>query len=601
MPLTGELEHLPIIDVIQLIHSTRKSGTLNVYSSKGEGQLVFNSGYIVGATHSNEKMRIGQILCEHKIITSDDLDKALRIQEKTGDDRKPLIATLLEHCGLSKGSAFKSLETLIELTIVEMISWSKGFFSLEIDKIHIFDEYRYLPTQLQEINLDTQMVLLDALRIFDEKVHAGEIQIVDEPLDVMPDVQSRAECTVENSDHDLILSDDILGLADLDKIERKKPLIFKSLETFDPSEIHRQVINKALPELTGAEASKLAEFLVEGARPLPLDESGPTVNTAQAIIMYSSDEFIQHAVMTVCKNEGRLVFVTADSKDLDDLIDRVRSKELEPILIFDAPDESAAGFSYDLLVGTRTHKMELFPEVSFIQLTSPSDYSFTLQSLNSGVRATLPKPRLEQRRETFVADMSNFLHTLQGYISNCYDAERRQHFTRLRNRLTGFHRLSKAPEISLSILQFIGEVFERSLTLIVDKTELVAERCIGVLADKGQGVTASQKFRFPITEDSIFQQVITDGKLFYGPIKEDSLEEYLFTKIGAPLESTILLVPLQSNQRTVTLTYADFGNNSCKHVPIDFIEFFVALAGIAVENALFRRQLEKSSKPREQH
>jgi len=230
MPLTGELEHLPIVDVIQLIHSTRKSGTLNVYSRKGEGQLVFNSGYIVGASHSSEKLRIGQILCECRIISADDLEKALAVQNDAGDDRKPLIATLLDHCGLSKEAAFKSLETLIELTIVEMISWTKGFFSLEIDKVHIFDEYRYLPTQLQEINLDTQMVLLDALRIFDEKVHAGEIQIVDEPLEKMPDLPSADKPVEEEPDTEVLLSDDILGLADLDKIERKKPHVFKTLE-----------------------------------------------------------------------------------------------------------------------------------------------------------------------------------------------------------------------------------------------------------------------------------------------------------------------------------------------------------------------------------
>ena len=84
MPLTGELEHLPIVDVIQLIHSTRKSGTLNVYSRKGEGQLVFNKGYIVSATHSSERLKIGKILLESQIIDQAELDKALEIQEQSG-------------------------------------------------------------------------------------------------------------------------------------------------------------------------------------------------------------------------------------------------------------------------------------------------------------------------------------------------------------------------------------------------------------------------------------------------------------------------------------------------------------------------------------
>lgn len=601
MPLTGELEHLPIVDVIQLIHSTRKSGTLNVYSRKGEGQLVFNSGYIVGASHSNEQLRIGQILCECKIITPDDLDKALKVQESAGDKRKPLIATLLDHCGLSKEAAFKSLETLIELTIVEMISWTKGFFSLEIDKIHIFDEYRYLPTQLQELNLDTQMVLLDALRIFDEKVHAGEIQIVDEPLDEIPDLQPKEETAEEFHDEGTVLSEDILGLADLDKIERKKPHVFKSLEAFDPSEIHRQIINKSLPELTDSETSQLTNFLSEAVKPAFYEEGNTTVTTSQAIIMYSGDEFLQHAVLTVCKNDGLMVFVTAEAKELDDLINRTRSKGLEPILVFGVPDDTSDGFSKDTLTTTRARKMELYPEISFVQLTAPTDLPFTLQSYSDGARAVLPKPNMSDRRETFCEDMISFLNTFRTYIHSCYNAERREHFARLRNSLTGLRLLNKAPEISLLILQFVSESFERSMTLIVDKNELVAERSVGMQAEKDQGVAAAQKFRFPIAEDSIFQHVIRDGELFYGPIKDSALEEHLFPKIGAPLESTILIVPLQSNNRTITLTYADFGNNHSKHIPIDFIEFFVAQAGIAMENALFRRQLGKSSSPQEQH
>ena len=241
MPLTGELEHLPIVDVIQLIHSTRKSGTLNVYSRKGEGQLVFNNGYIVSATHSSERLKIGRILLESKIINQEELEKALTIQELSGDDRKPLIATLLEHCGLSKDAAYKALETLIEMTVVEMISWTRGIFTMDVDEIAVADDYRYLPRQLQTVSLDTQMVLMDALRIFDEKVHTGEIELSEEPLleDPLQQYQQQEPAESESltddggsDEADLVVSEDILGLADLDKVKRKKPHVFKGLEAF---------------------------------------------------------------------------------------------------------------------------------------------------------------------------------------------------------------------------------------------------------------------------------------------------------------------------------------------------------------------------------
>ena len=346
MPLTGELEHLPIVDVIQLIHSTRKSGTLNVYSRKGEGQLVFNNGYIVSATHSSERLKIGRILLESKIINQEELEKALTIQELSGDDRKPLIATLLEHCGLSKDAAYKALETLIEMTVVEMISWTRGIFTMDVDEIAVADDYRYLPRQLQTVSLDTQMVLMDALRIFDEKVHTGEIELSEEPLleDPLQQYQQQEPAESESltddggsDEADLVVSEDILGLADLDKVKRKKPHVFKGLEAFDPADIHRQVVQRTLPELAENDLEQLADYLSGLSTPYLYDSVAGSATRSQAVILYSCDEFLQHALMTVCKKEGILVFVTAEQNELDNLIERAQFKYLEPVLIFDRP------------------------------------------------------------------------------------------------------------------------------------------------------------------------------------------------------------------------------------------------------------------------
>ena len=560
MPLTGELEHLPIVDVIQLIHSTRKSGTLNVYSRKGEGQLVFNNGYIVGASHSNEKLKIGQILLEAEIVSRDDLDKALKIQQDAGDDRKPLIATLVENCGMSESAAFKALERLIEMTVVEMISWSRGLFSLDVDKILVCDDYKYLPAQLQEVNLDTQMVLLDALRIFDEKVHRGEITIVDEPLEQQPDLTS-GEPDFGDGTEEIVVSEDILGLADLDQVKRRKPRVFKSLESFDPSEIHRQVIAKSLPDISASQQDRLINFLTEAATP-NLAEDGTLIhaNRNQAIIMYTWDDFIQHAIMTICKKEGILIFITNQAEEIDGLIERAQERQLDPILVFGCPENGNSDFSRDSITLTRNEKHLKHPGISIIQLASPCDYSFALQSLNDGIRAVLPKPYYADRKDTFVEDIIDFLNTFQSYVRACFCEERREKFAKLRNSLSGLRLLSKAPDISLSVLQFVAEIFERSLTLIVDKSDVICERSIGITHDKSFGPAPPLKTRIPILENSLFREAVKGRKTYFGPAKDATLEECLYPEIGAPLESQILLLPLLSNDRVITLTYADFGN-----------------------------------------
>ncbi|NIQ96597.1 MAG: DUF4388 domain-containing protein [Desulfuromonadales bacterium] len=213
MSLTGDLEHLPIVDVIQLMNSTRKSGILNVSGRKGESQLVFKDGFIVSASHLNNSVRIGEVLVGRGAITEEALKQALEEQTKAGGGRAPLIVTLLEMGLVEEDQAYKGLQELIEMTIIEILTWKKGGFVLEANLKQAPDDYQYYPNDIKrEINIDTQSVLMDALRIFDEKMRDGELSIED-----------------ENEEESEITADD-LGLSDLDHLERKIPGVYAGLD-----------------------------------------------------------------------------------------------------------------------------------------------------------------------------------------------------------------------------------------------------------------------------------------------------------------------------------------------------------------------------------
>jgi len=239
-------------------------------------------------------------------------------------------------------------------------------------------------------------VLMDALRIFDEKVHSGEIQLSDEPLLENPLEQfeevKELERPEESDLEEVLVSEDLLGLANLDKLERKKPYIFKGLEAFDPADIHRQVIDETLPDIPNKGKEKLVSFLSGISTTYLGDDGLSTPSKSQAVIIYTCDEFLQHAIMTVCKKEGILVFVTSEKHELDNLIERALFKYLEPILVFGSPVAETSGFSKNSLIEVRSLKMLQYPQISIIQLASPLDFSFSLQSLNDGVRAVFPMP-----------------------------------------------------------------------------------------------------------------------------------------------------------------------------------------------------------------
>lgn len=181
--LAGNLEHLPIVDVMQLLHQTRKSGILRVKGRKGESQLVFKGGYMVSANHLNNRIRIGKILVDLNIITPEILDKALQIQGRAGAGRKPLIVTLVDQGLVNEKEAYRALEHLIEMAVLEILTWKRGSFTLEVIPTSVND-FRFYPGKLiSEINVDTQSVLMETLRIFDEKRRDGELADEESPED----------------------------------------------------------------------------------------------------------------------------------------------------------------------------------------------------------------------------------------------------------------------------------------------------------------------------------------------------------------------------------------------------------------------------------
>lgn len=222
MAFSGDLEHLSIIDVIQLLHTSRKSGSLVVKGRKGEVSLAFHDGYVVGAKHCDDATRIGSILMESGIVSQETLDKALELQRQAGSARKPLVATLVEAGLVNRDDAYRGLQALIEMTIVEILTWKKGSFALVMEPVQICDEYRYAPEILKEdLFLPTEHLLMDALRIYDERRRDGLISDEEEWA-----VIAGAGEPLSAAD----LSADDLGLGDMDEIQRKIPGVHAPLQ-----------------------------------------------------------------------------------------------------------------------------------------------------------------------------------------------------------------------------------------------------------------------------------------------------------------------------------------------------------------------------------
>lgn len=93
----------------------------------------------------------------------------------------------------------------------------------------------------------------------------------------------------------------------------------------------------------------------------------------------------------------------------------------------------------------------------------------------------------------------------------------------------------------------------------------------------------------------MFRDTIENGRFFYGESDDEVLKEYLFNGIGAPLRPTIILLPMKSNGKIMTLTYGDFGRKNVPPVQADELVILANLAGLVVENVLYRKLYKKAS------
>ncbi len=603
MAFTGDLEHLPIVDVIQLLNTTRKSGALTVRSEKGESKLIFSEGHIVSANHLNSSVCIGRVLRKMGVVSAEDLDQALEVQENAGDSRKPLIGTLIEMGKVKQEDAHNGLKKLVQLVVVELVGWIVGTFTLETEAISASDQCSYEPENMQQdIFLDAQMVLMDALRIFDEKQRDGtskELIFTDEELaleegeETLPqvDIPSQEKAAIPSETGEITADD--LGLDDLDKLEKKIPDVFRSIKIVDPADIHRQKVDEALGAFSLDEKDQFVSFLMRYSE-ASLAVAGRE-RQAWGVVLFSSDELISHSIMTMCKYEGALVFSTSDEEDLEPIIDQYMLKKIVPVLVFDEPELSEGSQSLENVTRVRQQKKENYPQLSVIQLASETDYRFIMQSYNDGVKAVFPKPSREIRSDSFVEDSMHFLETFLSYTKSLFSEQDQQMHRSLKDSTLELQELSDAPDISFAMLSVVSERFERSLTFIVRDGELMAERGIGVNADKSEGVSPPMKFSLSLSKPSAFSVAVDRGEVFYGECNDEVLRESLFKEIGAPKNSTILLLPMKRRGKTIALTYADFGQKEPALVQLDELVIFASQAGLVLENSLYRRQLEKSS------
>lgn len=582
MSFSGDLEHLPLIDVIQLLQQTSKSGTLRLTGARGECQLGFRDGSIVSANHPNTGFRIGSILIELGVITREALDLTLAEQALRGPHPPPLIALLVENGRVERKEAYRGLQTLIELTIVEVLTWAKGRFELDVEQVLVSDEYRYFPDRDEPPpQVSTQNILMEALRIFDEKKRDGTLN--QGSFDGGAGVDAAEE----------LISADDLGLADVENLRRRTPSAMGATEEQrHEDESHRRRIRKELDGYPAEAQQLLLDFLQRLGEPPSLVE-GPAAgeSLALAVILFSRDQLFSHTVMTSCAVRNTFVFATDEPQDLGHIVEQSLARDLSPLLVLDLPGPGpGASLETGATAAVRAIR-DRYPELRFIRLVEPGRDDLARSALTAGAVAALAKPDRAANPATFAADFIAFAEAFLAWLRQAGSPPGRVQLEDFRERLTELGKLSKPSEVALCLLQFVAAFFPRALTLLVSGTEVIEERSIGL--DGSRSVMPATKHRIPVEPSSLFASVVEGGPLYYGQPPEEPTLKLLHERIGEPHNPKIVVLPLKTGSgRVLALVYGDFGTAWATPVPIELLDIFSRHAGLVLDT------LKQPARPR---
>ncbi|WP_136515369.1 response regulator [Geomonas edaphica] len=565
MSFEGDLEHLPLVDVIQLLHQTGKTGTLTLKSSKGESQLVFRDGFIVSANHVNNSIRIGQVMIDMGLLSREALEQALKEQQRAGSERKPIIQMLIEEGIVETQAAYQGLEALIEMTIVDVLTWTKGTFCLDVNEIVVSDDYRYFPEKANtQIHMNTQSILMDALRIYDERKRDGTLT-PESIFGAPPVAESQSGSGISAAD---------LGLEELDELESRIPRFFSAIKEEPPDTIAGR-LQKELSGIPAHEQQELFDYL-EGA-----SARAAEAEATLGVILVTSSRLIRECISAVCG--PRFVCATDDPLQLAPFIEQTRSREKSPLLLLDAGEDR--GRNGRDVAALLQQIRERHPALPIVLFAAPDDFQLAASAQEYGVTAVLPRACRDYRGESFIADLIAGCQALAACLKRQTGAPTSQLPAQFRAQFAALAEQREAAEVTFALLQAVCGVFRRGVTLVVVRSELIAERAMGIGAD---GAVTSVKLRLNAPEESLYQKAL-GGELCYGDA-DQSLRDTIYGAVGAPISGKALLLPVKSFGRVIAIIYADFGAGAGTDPQLPLLEILAQHAGLVIDNILYRKR-----------
>ena len=161
----------------------------------------------------------------------------------------------------------------------------------------------------------------------------------------------------------------------------------------------------------------------------------------------------------------------------------------------------------------------------------------------------------------------------------------------LRNLMEEIQTPVDGSEISLLVLRLASEYFERGVLFVTKFKKIYGLGGFGPTGDSESMPQKVKKIRFPLEEDSIFQEAMTKRTVFQGSPDAFPQFGFLIEMLGTIKPTEIVLLPIHTKQKVFALLYGDNGASGNSIDNLEGLEIFLGQAGLALENSILVRKL----------
>jgi CheY-like chemotaxis protein len=573
LALQGNLEDLPLLDIIQIVSFSKKTGYLSIEMEGGEGAIVFFEGLVVSAFTA----------------TSPPADSRLGL--------------------LSMESRERAIRSRIGFALDQFARLREGGFAFELsDDVPAVVGHRDIRLETLEHGINPQEMLLDLAQGLDEDRAQSSAAV--EASFAAPEEGAFAEEPIVPGDalpSDLRPAD--LGIPD--------PPAGQQWQT-TPVERHG-TDTRPLPRvvLPAGAASAPQPPISPAPAPAPLPaEPG----AARVILLVDDEEDVRAILGRHFAAAGYHIVEAGDPDEAAKAASLLRTRDGPFVLVTDLgmPASGGASFHGGFEVVKRLWKMNLRPPV--LMMTESLNQSLRLRARQMGVQSFVFKPTLSKLNpRQFEADLSAFASKLVADVlprlaevaparpaprvqrkTSAADAaeagppsaDAAHPFEFLRRRLQELRQGGDANQIAALVMKVAREFFERSILFVVKNDEARGLGGFGLAPREETLNLLARQVTIPLVEASVFRDVTRERRPFSGPPPSDRWLGHLMGRIGRFQSKGLVLLPLVAHHETIALLFGDNPETGREPAGLEALDVFIQQAGTALENVFLQKKLQ---------